>query len=563
HVHKRQGYIVDKDELTKLFEAMFKMFETDLIMVNDLDNHLTGLKIPKNSISYITNSHILNATVSANLSRNDQLTILEKDATQTELINDSAIYNIESNELTKLLDLMFIIIGEDSIVVNQISNQFDELSIAKNEVDRLLESSIISATISHKLVEVNELSISNSLVTEEISILGTPEYLIYKTELHNLLLAMFVLLNTERIELLNLNTDLSTIVLTASMMNTVLESQVLQLTLSEKFVGIEDLVIPSIVTTTVETIKNEIKYQIDKQEFKAFFDAIFATSGSINASAFELNHITLPTTKATSDLMTNSIIVSATLSNKIMSDTSSVCVIDEKKTSYIYQEKTSSEQYIEQEELSNLLLAFTVGMGLDDPNNLGIDDIAVPKTDSAKQAIVESEIIRATISEKVLNQDSVSIELKSTNLSIRHLNKESVGVLSATEILNIIRGIELLNPDDGSFDNLILDVGQIIAMENKEEVLEAIAQSDVYRYIISCTLGRNDAYKFFLTDTETVMINGELYTYQASILPKRYNINYPTIMVEVYTSFKLDRDNAYVCRKNDILALQYTNQNSF
>ncbi|MDE6656711.1 MAG: hypothetical protein K2J85_06955, partial [Anaeroplasmataceae bacterium] len=30
-VNKESGYIVDKDELTKLFEAMFKMFETDLI----------------------------------------------------------------------------------------------------------------------------------------------------------------------------------------------------------------------------------------------------------------------------------------------------------------------------------------------------------------------------------------------------------------------------------------------------------------------------------------------------------------------------------------------------
>ncbi|MDE7095001.1 MAG: hypothetical protein K2O23_00780, partial [Anaeroplasmataceae bacterium] len=53
-VDKEAGYIANQEELTRLFNAMFKLLESDIVMVNDLEQHLTGLKIPRNSINYIT-----------------------------------------------------------------------------------------------------------------------------------------------------------------------------------------------------------------------------------------------------------------------------------------------------------------------------------------------------------------------------------------------------------------------------------------------------------------------------------------------------------------------------
>ncbi|MDE5546223.1 MAG: hypothetical protein K2I88_02040, partial [Anaeroplasmataceae bacterium] len=245
----------------------------------------------------------------------------------------------------------------------------------------------------------------------------------------------------------------------------------------------------------------------------------------------------------------------------------SVCIIDELKDFYTYQNQASSEQYIVQGELSNLLLALTVGIGLNDPTNLSFTDIAIPTTEEAKQALVNSEIIRTTISQKVLDQDTVSIDQDSANLDTsKHYNEYSVGILSKVEILNIIRGIELLNPDNGSFDHLVLDVGQILAMPNKEIVLEAISESDVYLYIISQTLGEDKgagvkAYQWFTTTSRTVNIDGVEYEYQSNdYMPGRYNINYPTVSKEVYTSFRLLKNSKIICDKIDILALQYTMQ---
>ncbi|MDE5546250.1 MAG: hypothetical protein K2I88_02175 [Anaeroplasmataceae bacterium] len=311
-INKESGYIIDKNELTHLFEAMFKILESDVIMVNDLDNQLTSLKIKKESISYITKSNILNATVSSKLSENNQIVILDKDAVKEEMLNEMIIHNIDAEELTKLLNLMFIILGEDTIVVDNISNEFNDLTIAEKDLALLLDSNIITATISHKLVEMNELYIPSSQATEEMSIYNQKEYLIDKTEMQCLLSALFVLFDTDRLEMLNLNSNLGKLELTSSKVDTILESRILQLTLSEKFVAVQDLVIPHIVVRPIDTLKNEVKDQIEKIELKAFFDAIFATTeDSINASQFELSHLTLPKTKEESDKMTKSIIVSA------------------------------------------------------------------------------------------------------------------------------------------------------------------------------------------------------------------------------------------------------------
>ncbi|MDE6660573.1 MAG: hypothetical protein K2J93_01965, partial [Anaeroplasmataceae bacterium] len=373
----------------------------------------------------------------------------------------------------------------------------------------------------------------------------------------------------EYISIFNLNSELTNIEITSAKVEKILESEILELTISDKFVGIEDLVIPSIVVHEVETLRNEEKEQIGKEELKAFFNALLATSGTIHANSFELNHINLPTTKEDADIMTGSLIVAATLSSKIMTNSSAVCVIDEKKVSYTYQSLTSEDQYIEQEELSSLLLALTVGVGLNDPTNLSFNEIAIPTTDEKKQALTNSEIIRATISQKVLNQDAVSIDKYSSNLDIsRHYNRNSVGILSKTEILNIIKGLELLNPTNGSFDNLVLDVREILMMPNKETVLRAISESDVYLYIISKTLGEDQGYGFksyqiFTTTESTAIIDGIDYIYQPSLYPGRYTINYPSTPKEVYSSFNLTEASAYICESIDILALQNTMQSTY
>ncbi|MCM1131294.1 MAG: hypothetical protein NC310_00960 [Roseburia sp.] len=569
-VGKEAGYIINQTELTNVFNALFKILNSDTIMVNDFEQQLTELEIKKDAIDSIAKSHILNATISAKLSETSQIIILEKDAPKEQMLNEESVYNITEPELTKLLNAMFTIVQKDSIIVGNISNELSNLSISKNDVNLLLDSKIVSATISHKIIDTNGLSIPKFLTTEELSTQNKVEHLIQQNELNNLLVAMFVVLDQDKLELLNLNSNLENIELTDLKVNSILKSEILQLAISEKFITVDDLVIPRVVIKEVLTLQNEIKEKIDANELSSFFDALFSTTdGSISTNGFGLHNLCLPTTLIDANIMTKSIIVSATLSSKIMAEDSVLCVIDEMNTTYEYQGLTTSEKYINQEELSNLLIALTVGMGLNDSTNLSLNDISVPIEETQKEALINSEIIRAMISQKVLDQEGVGIASTSTHLDrSRHYHTERVGILSKTEIRNIITGIQLLNPDNGSFDNLVLDVGQILKMANKEIVLKTISDSDVYTYIISRTLGKNQTgeikgYQLFTTSFNTAIIENVEYTYQASkLLPGIFNINYPTTVTNIFTSFHLANDSDFVLKAIDILALQNTIQSS-
>ena len=220
-------------------------------------------------------------------------------------------------------------------------------------------------------------------------------------------------------------------------------------------------------------------------------------------------------------------------------------------------------------------------MGKTNPTQLSFDDIAIPTETAARQALVDSLIIRTTISEKVLNQTTVKLSLNNLSLdTTKHLNQASVGILSAEEINRIIVGLELLSPGNSSFDNLTLDIGQIINLENSGEVLEAIAQSEVYRSIISDTLGQNATlagtstrvYQLFCSNmaSHQVKVEGtdemyfyDLHTIEVFGVPNSgYVIKYPTTTERVYINFYLEEADAVICSKADIKALEFTSARS-
>ena len=398
--------------------------------------------------------------------------------------------------------------------------------------------------------------------------------LIDKLELKLFMNALFVLFETESIEGNHLNTLLQEFSITSNKVDNLLASYILQATIANKFLTVENLVIPNNVVKEIRTIKSNSQSIIVKEELRSFLQAILVTSDeAISGSNYDLNHLILPTTIEAATIMTTSLIVSATLSSKIITEDSIIIVLDEVLTPYLFQGLYSEEAYIMQEELANLLLALTVGMGISDPMHLSFETIILPTTTLQKQALLNSIILRATISERVLRQEKVSIEVSSANIFTEyHYKNNQVGILSGTEILNIIRGIELLNPEQGNFDNLILDVGDIIAMENKIEVLEAISKSDVYRSIISRTLSeeisfsgiKTQAYQMFLSSQAmaTIIIDGNAVSYQYAhaLLPGKYVIKYPAFEVDLYTSFELITSFGRVFMAEDILALQHTLQ---
>lgn len=557
-----------KTELQQFFKAVFLLFNKSELKVIELDDNLFQLEFKKETLPLILESMILQATISQKIYSMPELFVSSELAADISYVDYQTGYMIDNLELNAIFSAMFDLLDAETIYINKISSQFTNLEIPSKAVEGLVNSKILQATISNHLVQANNLTIPKADVEYKFFISGSEGFVILKNELKALFDATFVLLGTDKIIVSQLDEQFSNLILEQEHIETILSSNILHTTLSKNFMSVESITIPSNVIESVE-ILNGHQNNIEKLEFKAFFDGLFITSkSSIHGTNFTINDLVLPTILAEAEIMTNSLIISATLSENIKQEESIILLVDELEVSYIFNSTLSVEKYIEQEELAKLLIALTVGLGKTDPVNLGFSTVTVPATEDAKIALTDSLILRTTISEKILSQSDVSIDKNSLNLDVtKHINHRTVGILSAEEILNIITGLEMLGSDSG-FDNLTLDVAEILRMENSDAVLKAIAASDIYRYIISTTLGTDEAYRLFHTEhaVETIVVDGTIvsYQYQYDAITSSltgtpwYVINYPQTTTEMVTSFDLNIAQSYLCSKADIIALGKT-----
>lgn len=569
-----QNELIERQELDSFFESIFKLFGRSEILAKELDSDLFDIHFKSDAVQDVLASVIMRSTISEKMIQLDQIYIPQTQAQSVSYVNQVDGFIIDELELQNIFNALFAILNQDEIAVNSIDQQLNSLALELEDIDVLMRSEILKATISHSLVNNSQLIVPNSVAQSTEFLNGTQGHMLEEMELTAFIKSLFVLFETNTIEMSQIENLLQDFSLNETKVDQVLLSSILQATISNKFLSVESLVIPNNVENEIMSIKNELQTIIAKEELNAFLKAVLVTSnGSISGSNYDFSQLVLPTTIVDANTMTTSLILSATLTEKIMTVESSILVVDELLVPYVFQGTYSDHFYILQSELSNLLIALTVGMNISDPMNLSFEDVSIPTTERQKNALIGSTILRATISEKVLKQDRVVIEQSSDNIYTQyHYQYTSIGILSGQEILSIIRGIELLNPEQGNFDNLVLDVGDIIRMDNKEEVLEAISKSDIYRSIISQTLaeeisfaGRNtQAYQMFLTDQATAQIivegNPVIYHYSDALILGKYVINYPSEQVEVYTSFYLESSFAPIFGVEDILALQYTLQ---
>lgn len=386
--------------------------------------------------------------------------------------------------------------------------------------------------------------------------------------------ALFSFFDSQTIIVKELNQAIADFEITQQTLTTILKSKIMQTTISQNLLEADILTIPEVVLKDCTLYDGTSISRIELEELDRLFDSIFATTeGSISASRFDLDAIVLPKTKQKADQLTNSLIVSATLSKKIieLNTTEKLIIPDEAFQNYSFQGALTLESYITQSELSALVLAFTVGMQVEDINNLSLDTILIPKTEDEKAAVVDSEIMRTTISKAVLSQEKVSIAVNSSCLDIsKQYNQQQIGILSKEEILAIIEGFEKLGT--GDFENISFEIRDILMAENRTELLKALAASEVYRSILSSTLGEERTYQsfefrnyeLFWAGQESILIevDGSSMTYYYNqkdlgiLLGTHYLIQYPEVPTDSYTSFTLDQANSYLCSKADILALQ-------
>ncbi len=550
---------IEKDEIISLLNSMFILTSTEELSINQITSNLTDLEINESMIDSILKSNILKSTIASKITKTEDIIVYEDDKISKYDVKNNPVDVISDDEIKNLFNSLFALFGSP-ISINNLNNSFTNIGISSLDIDVIFESNIINTNISKELINNNQLIIPNDI---NYFIDSNSNYKLDILELKNFFKALLNLFNKSNEEKLYINElSLNSIDFNIDNIDSITSSKILSTTLSEKFISNNtSLTIPDIVIETVKNIGNNVdKDRIGNDEFKAFLTALFTRTNSINSDNFNIENINLPTTLEDAKILTNSIIISTTLSNNISKEDSEILIPDEMFINYEYNDYVSNEGYIKTEELDKLIVALSKGLNKSNPSDLSISDITIPTSIDDRKALIASEIIRTTISEKVLSQAGIAANSENIDKT-KHIKEVSIGILSETEILNIIDGITKLS-NGNNFNDISLDIGEILEKSNKEEVLRAIGKSDVYRYVISNTLNEEKslggntikAYQLFRFENSSILIDGT-YTYNYTNVLGNYIINYPENPTLVYNSFNLTTEYKYLFTYYDIMAL--------
>ncbi len=557
-------HVIEKAELNNLFTSLFEIFDTTEIVISEVENKIGDLVITQDDIDVIFDSDILYSTISSKIVGMDGLLM----ANEVILVNQATINGntdlVTKEELKAYFDAAIYINGD--IHVNEEVN-ISDLTFTQDKVLKALESEILKDTIADK-INVSELYISTEIVeTKDIYKAGSHQ-LIIKDELEKLFAGLFALLGNEvtfaEVEAANYSK------LSQVNKDIILDSAILNATISQKILALDSLTIPSNVKVLNKVYLNKTENtEIAASQTKKLFDALFITSGVENvsgvkeldfSSTFSLDSISLPDEEADVNNMFESLIVAATFSTQAMQNANDIIVLDECQGKYNFNAEDSEDVYVKVDSLGRLILALTKGLGLQKASDLKNFDVSVPSTEEAKEALVKSEIIRATISKIVLtNNDAFMASTSSEAYDLKQYHASQVLVFSEAEIKYIMEGLAVLTTGQ-SFDSLGFDIFSLLTMEHDQKiaVLKIIAGSVVYRSIVSSYLNETmlgvKVYQILTSSSQTFeLTTGELYNYQS--YHGRYVIKNP-IETTGYTSFEMSTGNRLMFTAQDILALE-------
>lgn len=564
-------------ELKALLDSMFDLFGTtegqttvvNVARLNEMD--FNKLTIKRSSKQNLLKSQTICATLTSQLTGISDLVVPMDVLGEKQDIyqQESKGYIADNIELDNVLDGLFAMFGvstagDTTIQINDID--VSSITLHQSKMGDILESKIMSMTISKNLINLEVLDIPASSLLSKSIYSSTDEVAtnldIEGIELSNLIAALFVMFGQNDIEndmVLNVSNsviDVGQITISKAKLEICLSSEIMSSTISAQVLNVEDLKIPSNVQETVDFYDYKIqgnasKAKIVNSEINSLVSGLLITSsGELGISSITLKSIQLPETKAEADSMVESFIISATFSDKI--EKSNALIPDKYYTNYSLNSSFSEQRYIEQSELSNLIISISNGLGFTNVATLDLTTIKVPSA-SKKEVLLESAVIRTTISDKVLG--NAAVEKNCTDAyELLAINEVVSIVLSSTELSIVIDGIQLIHGEEGSFTDLSFDINNILTSPNKESIINTISTSAIYRSIVSDLLNKSAGltiYKVYqmlwkkdsvttdyIWETETIGVFGDKEHIQSSTLKnvlKKTGNGYEETSIQLFT----------------------------
>ena len=401
------GQLETPGELRNILEALnvLTSIASD-VDLNNLDIN-TLIDMTDSDIEIFFDSYVLRATVSDIIKDTDlgDVPLVIPDSvydslgyfTKTELVN-----------VVKSVKLILTSAGDDFDILQA-------LSLTDTEIDTLLASDVIYATIGKEIYDLGSSSLiipDNTLSTVLVD--SSTQTVVNKLEIKNIFKALAVL-DIQNFDSISFDaTIINTLEnsthddLDNAKINTLLGSSIVHATVSDMILDLDETNGGVLTIPTLDSLGSQVKYydaanslnMISKTEIGNVLKALYG----INITDFD--NIDLEDTSLLTDnmdVLVDSAIIHATVS-KIMIDISGTIEIPEK--SYDNQDVlivSGSTTFISKDELINLMDALDV-LGITNPSNFTSGfDLSVLNTQAKQDKVLSSAIVHATVSKTILD----------------------------------------------------------------------------------------------------------------------------------------------------------------
>ena len=505
-VNNEEIEVIKKTELTNLIIVLDKLLGSDATF-ESIELNLTVGDI-QDALHEVENSTILMATIS-DLAVGLDAVVVPDEAT------DNLSYTVDNNkikvlydyELEALVNTLVTLLGKDTSVDN-ISLDIT-IGKLKASLEDIKESSILKATLTDKIVELDVVVVPDQAVDKEhYSIDGNKIPVIYNDELDSLIETMVTLIGEDKtVENISLDITLGKLDLS---LNDIKESTILKATLTDKVVDLDAIIVPDQATDRENyTVNSEMVPVIYDVELEGLVKSMVTLIGADKT----VDNITLDITLGKLQLaLTNikkSSILKATLTDKVVG-LDAVIVPDQALDNETYTANSIDISVIYDTELEGLVNTMVTLIGADKTvENISLD-ITLGKLELSLEDIKTSTILKATITDKVVGLDAVVVPDQATDREHYTLESAMVPVILDDELDGLIKTMVTLIGEEKTVENISLD----ITLGKLELSLEDIKTSTILKATITDKVVGLDA--VVVPDQAT---DREHYTLESAMVP--------------------------------------------
>lgn len=507
--------IIDEDELVHILQAVLTLDIQDFEALDTLDINTI---IP--NVSTLLDSSILHATVSKQLLDIDAVAVPKNDELGDPILItvgtlEEATTYIDSDELIAVFDALSVLdiqditdIKMDMSIIDNLEDEDNLGELDEDKTDILFGSSILNATLAKYLIDftsgddpfvVVPYQTELGVVVRTVDSEDGTNY-ISRDELTNVLKAVFALdiSDFETIDTLDVDVILQNV-------DTLLDSAILQATISKQLFNIDIVVVPAEneLSEPIRITTGDVGFEtefIKSTELIAVFEALDVLD--INISNLELSTEILTNLEDEdvpktldhdkSDKLFSSTIIKATLSKYIID-------FSEGETAFLsvpYQNEALEDirtvssdnvQLIAKLELEHLLAAIIV---LDIEGFDNVDSLSMSTLIDNKDTILASTILQATISDQILDLGAGTLiipEKQEDNLTnvlittgaIPEEEKTMITTFELGALLDALDALDMEDIDDfaGSFD--------LTLFNDHPEKIDAMVASTIIQATVS------------------------------------------------------------------------------